>query len=97
MRKKNPPVPPPPPPPPPMPRDLSGAKDFLYKNTTNFDIGNKRLQNRETLVCFFLYFLGLKHQFRDKSNCHNITMKKTQVDFLKRILGEEGGEQNAKG
>jgi len=28
---------------------------------------------------------------------HNITMKKTQVDFLKRILGEEGGEQNAKG
>jgi len=65
MRKKNPPVPPPPP---PMPRDLSGVKDFLYKNTTNFDIGNKKLQNRETLVCFFLYFLGSKHQFRDKSN-----------------------------
>jgi hypothetical protein len=53
MRKKNPPVPPPPP---PMPCDLNVAKDFLYKNTTNFAIGNKTLQNRETLVCFFSFF-----------------------------------------
>jgi hypothetical protein len=51
MRKKNPPVPPR-----PMPCDLNVAKDFLYKNTTNFAIGNKTLQNRETLVFFFRFF-----------------------------------------
>jgi hypothetical protein len=60
MRKKNPPVPPPPPP--PMPCDLNGAKDFLYKNTTNFDIGNKTLQNRETLVCFFGFEAPISRQ-----------------------------------
>lgn len=50
-------------------------------------------------VVFLLFFGFEAPNFETNQNgfLHNNTMKKTQVDFLKRIMGEEGGEWDAKG
>ncbi len=48
---------------------------------------------------FFFFFSVWSTNFETNQNgfLHNKTMKKTQVDFLKRILGKEGGERDPKG